>query len=62
MGTMVIFNNLVVQKALIVATGNKFTQIIDMLSKVLKNLKQTTFGRKIYDNLMINYGEYFKKQ
>jgi hypothetical protein len=26
----------------------------------MKQLKQTSFGRKIYENLMMNYGEYFQ--
>jgi hypothetical protein len=61
METMVFYFNLVVQKALQVATGNNFVSMIEMISKVMKNLKQTAFGRKIYENLMANYGEYFKK-
>lgn len=30
-----------------------------MIKKVCKSLKQTNYGKKIYDNLMSNYGEYF---
>ena len=53
--------NLVVQKALQVTSGQKFIQIIDMISKVLKQLRQTNYGKKIYENLMSNYGEHFNK-
>jgi hypothetical protein len=50
---------LVIQKVLQVTSGNKFLEIIEMIKKVLKNMKQTNYGKKIYDNLMVNYGEYF---
>ena len=43
-----------------VSTGNKFYEIIEMIKKVMKNMKQTNYGKKIYDNLMTNFGEYFK--
>jgi hypothetical protein len=50
---------IVVQKVLQVTSGNKFLEIMEMIKKVLKSMKQTNYGKKIYDNLMINYGEYF---
>jgi hypothetical protein len=53
------FDKLVIQKVLQVATGSKFLEIIEMIKKVLKTMKQTNYGKKIYDNLMANYGEYF---
>ncbi len=28
----------------------------------MKSLKQTNFGKKIYDNLMVNYGQYLGNQ
>jgi hypothetical protein len=49
---------IVVQKALQVTNGLKFIEIIEMVKKTVKNLKQTNYGKKIYDNLMKNYGEY----
>jgi hypothetical protein len=27
----------------------------------MKTLKQTSFGRKVYENLMTNYGDYFQQ-
>lgn len=32
--------------------------MIDMIKKVCKSLKFTNYGKKIYENLMKNYGEY----
>jgi hypothetical protein len=32
--------------------------MIEYIKKILKSLKQTNYGKKIYDNLMSNYGEY----
>jgi hypothetical protein len=48
----------VVQKALQVSNGIKFLEIIEHIKKILKSLKQTNYGKKIYDNLMSNYSEY----
>ena len=50
--------NLVVQKALQVSKGGQFMEIMEGIKKILKNLKQSNFGKKIYDNLIANYGEY----
>ncbi len=61
MAIMVFVYNQVVQKALQVTSGQKFIQIIEMISRVLKQLRQTNYGKKIYENLMSNYGEYFNK-
>jgi hypothetical protein len=33
-------------------------EIIDMIKKSTKMLKQTNYGKKIYDNLLSKYGEY----
>ena len=33
-----------------------------MIKPTIKTLKQTHFGKKIYDNLITNYGEYFNKK
>jgi hypothetical protein len=51
--------NLVVQKALQVTSGLKFLEIIESIKKTIKNLKQTNHGKKIYENIMSNYGVYF---
>jgi hypothetical protein len=60
MATMVCYIYLisVIQKVLQVTGGSKFLEIIEMIKKVLKNMKQTSYGKKIYDNLMANYGQY----
>jgi len=49
---------LVVQKALQSTNGIKFMEIIDIIKKNLKHLRHTNYGKKIYDNLINNYGEY----
>jgi hypothetical protein len=51
----------VVQKALQVTNGIKFLEIIELIKKTIKSLKQTNYGKKIYDNLMANYGDYFNQ-
>ena len=33
-------------------------EIIEMIKKVIKNLRYTNYGKKIYDNLINNYGDY----
>jgi hypothetical protein len=48
----------VIQKSLQITSGLKFIEIIDMIKKVTKTLKYTNYGKKIYENLMNNYGEY----
>lgn len=53
------FTLIVVQKALQVTNGLKFMEIIESIKKNIKSLKQSNTGRKIYENLMMNYGEYF---
>lgn len=50
------------QKALQITSGLKFMEIIDMIKKVTKTLKYTNYGKKIYENLMNNYGEYLSNQ
>ncbi len=41
-----------------VTSGMQFIEIMESIKKFSKNLKQTNFGKKIYDNLMTNYGDY----
>ncbi len=41
-----------------VTSGLQFIEIMENIKKTLKNLKQSNFGKKIYDNLISNYGEY----
>ena len=36
----------------------QFIEIMENIKKTIKNLKQSNFGKKIYDNLMANYGDY----
>ncbi len=31
---------------------------MESIKKTIKNLKQSNFGKKIYDNLISNYGDY----
>ena len=40
------------------SSGINFLEMIENIKKITKNLKQTNYGKKIYDNLMANYGEY----
>ncbi len=47
------------QKALQVSNGIKFLEMIEQIKKILNNLKKTNYGKKIHDNLIMNYGEYF---
>ena len=51
-----------VQKALQISSGRKFMEIIDVIKKVTKNLRYTNYGKKIYESLMNNYGEYLSNQ
>ena len=37
-------------------------EIIDVIKKVTKNLRYTNYGKKIYESLMNNYGEYLSNQ
>jgi hypothetical protein len=50
----------VVQKALQMTDGMRFLAIIHEIKTVVKILKQTSHGRKIYENLITSYGEYFQ--
>jgi len=56
------YGNYVVQKALSVTDGMQFMEIISMIKPAIKNLKQSHFGKKIYENLLYNYGEYLQKK
>ena len=40
------------------SSGINFLEMIENIKKITKSLKQTNYGKKIYDNLMANYGEY----
>jgi hypothetical protein len=51
---------IVVQKALQVTDGIRFLAIIHEIKGVAKSLRYSNHGRKIYDNLMANYGEYLQ--
>ena len=33
-----------------------------MIKPAIKNLKQSHFGKKIYDNLLYNYGDYLQNK
>jgi hypothetical protein len=54
------FNIIVVQKALQVTDGMRFLAIIHEIKGVVKSLKHSSHGRKIYDNLMTSYGDYLQ--
>lgn len=58
-----IINSLIViQKGMQIATNNQFDIIIEQLRKTIKNLTQTNHGKRVYDNLLKNYGEYFQNK
>jgi len=42
-----------------VSNGIRFIEIIEMLKKSMNLLKQSSYGRKIHEKLMRNYGDYF---
>lgn len=44
------------------ATNNQFDIIIEQLRKSLRNLNQTNHGKRVYDNILKNYGEYFQNK
>ena len=52
------YGNYVIQKALQVSDGLRFLTIIQMIKPCLKTLKISTYGKKIYDNLIFQYGDY----
>ncbi len=56
---MVKLFKLVIQKALQVTDGLRFKTIVLEIKPVLKILKQSIHGKKIYDNLMKDYGKFF---
>jgi hypothetical protein len=43
-----------------VTDGMRFLAIIHEIKGVVKMLKHTSHGRKIYENLMTTYGEYLQ--
>jgi hypothetical protein len=53
------YGNYVVQKALNITKGETFNKLIDQIKPMIEKLKISTIGRKIYDHLCMQYGEYF---
>jgi len=53
------YGNYVVQKALSATSGNLFNELISLIKPALKNMKNSHNGKKIFDSIMHNYGEYF---
>jgi hypothetical protein len=49
----------VIQKCLQVTDGFRFKAMVLEIKPMLKILKQTIHGKKIYDNLMKDYSKYF---
>jgi hypothetical protein len=54
------YGNYVVQKALSISNGNTFIQIIEQIKPMIEKLKSTSIGRKIFDHLNHQYGNFFK--
>ena len=54
------YGNYVVQKALSISNGNTFIQIIEQIKPMIEKLKSTNIGRKIFDHLNHQYGNFFK--
>ena len=54
------FGNYVIQKALMMSDGMRFLGIIHEIKGCIKTLKQTVHGKKIYENLITNYGDYLQ--
>ena len=53
------YGNYVVQKALSISNGNTFIQIIEQIKPMIEKLKSTSIGRKIFDHLNHQYGNFF---
>ena len=55
------FGNYIIQKMLSFVKGDKFTFMIEQIKKAVKTLNQTGYGRKIYENLLKKYREFFSE-
>ena len=55
------YGNYVVQKALSISNGNTFIQIIQQIKPMIDRLKSTSIGRKIYEHLCHQYGNFLNK-
>ena len=54
------YGNYIIQKSLSLIEGKQFKTMIDQIKKAIKTLNQSNHGRKIYENLLRNYREYFQ--
>ena len=54
------FGNYIIQKCLPLIEGKQFKSMIEQIKKAVKTLNQSNHGRKIYENLLRNYREYFQ--
>jgi CRISPR/Cas system-associated endoribonuclease Cas2 len=54
------FGNYIIQKCLPLVKGKQFKSMIDQIKKAVKTLNQSNHGRKIYENLLRNYRDYFQ--
>ena len=55
------YGNYVVQKALSISNGNTFLEIIEQIKPNIEKLKSSSIGRKIFDHLCHQYGNFFNK-
>ena len=55
------FGNYIIQKCLPLVKGKQFKSMIDQIKKAVKTLNQSNHGRKIYENLLRNYRDYFQE-
>ena len=54
------FGNYIIQKCLPLVKGKQFKSMIEQIKKAVKTLNQSNHGRKIYENLLRNYRDYFQ--
>ena len=54
------FGNYIIQKCLPLVKGKQFKSMIEQIKKAVKTLNQSNHGRKIYENLLKNYRDYFQ--
>ncbi len=55
------YGNYVVQKALSISNGNTFIEIIEQIKPMIEKLKSTSIGRKIYEHICHQYGNFFNQ-
>ena len=55
------YGNYVVQKALSISNGNTFIEIIEQIKPMIEKLKSTSIGRKIYEHIYHQYGNFFNQ-